>query len=202
MDSEPLLRFKSHIEGRNSDVAVFADRLEWDQPKGWGSTKGKAIAGAATLGASFLVTGVRGRRSTGSEIIPIKSISSITTQRDGIRFSKVRVICSGNTIDFRVSHEDADRVKALITSLILGDRPVAPPSTSSGQADWPTGPPSSRSTWPQTAPPQSAAAPPPSPVAPPASTSVADELRKLAELRDAGVLSDEEFASQKAKLLG
>lgn len=32
--------------------------------------------------------------------------------------------------------------------------------------------------------------------------SVADELEKLARLRDSGVLSDEEFASQKAKLLG
>jgi hypothetical protein len=32
--------------------------------------------------------------------------------------------------------------------------------------------------------------------------SVADELAKLAQLRDAGVLSPEEFATQKAKLLG
>lgn len=31
---------------------------------------------------------------------------------------------------------------------------------------------------------------------------VADELRKLAELRDAGVLTDAEFAAQKARLLG
>jgi hypothetical protein len=32
--------------------------------------------------------------------------------------------------------------------------------------------------------------------------SVADELAKLAQLRDSDVLSDEEFAAQKAKLLG
>lgn len=32
--------------------------------------------------------------------------------------------------------------------------------------------------------------------------SVADELRKLGELRDSGVLSDAEFAQQKARLLG
>jgi hypothetical protein len=31
---------------------------------------------------------------------------------------------------------------------------------------------------------------------------IADELKKLAELRDAGVLTDDEFASQKARLLG
>lgn len=33
-------------------------------------------------------------------------------------------------------------------------------------------------------------------------SSVADELRKLAELRDAGVLTDAEFAAQKARVLG
>jgi hypothetical protein len=31
---------------------------------------------------------------------------------------------------------------------------------------------------------------------------LADQLRKLATLRDEGILSDEEFAAQKAKLLG
>jgi hypothetical protein len=31
---------------------------------------------------------------------------------------------------------------------------------------------------------------------------VADELRKPGELRDSGLLTDEEFAAQKAKLLG
>ena len=31
---------------------------------------------------------------------------------------------------------------------------------------------------------------------------LADQLRKLADLRDAGVLTDEEFSSQKARLLG
>jgi hypothetical protein len=32
--------------------------------------------------------------------------------------------------------------------------------------------------------------------------SIADELTKLAGLRDSGVLTDEEFAALKAKLLG
>jgi Short C-terminal domain len=35
-----------------------------------------------------------------------------------------------------------------------------------------------------------------------ASASVADELGKLVQLRDSGALTDEEFAAQKAKLLG
>jgi len=37
---------------------------------------------------------------------------------------------------------------------------------------------------------------------PAAAISVADELAKLAQLRDSGVLTEAEFATQKAKLLG
>ena len=52
-----------------------------------------------------------------------------------------------------------------------------------------------------------AAPAPPAPPAPPAAPAgppvdMADQLRKLATLRDEGILSEEEFAAQKAKLLG
>lgn len=50
-----------------------------------------------------------------------------------------------------------------------------------------------------------AAAPAPVQAAPAASSgpvSIADELKKLGELKEAGLLTDEEFAAQKAKLLG
>jgi Short C-terminal domain len=47
------------------------------------------------------------------------------------------------------------------------------------------------------APPPQAAAPPPAPAADPI-----EQLTKLGELRDKGVLTEEEFAAQKAKLLG
>lgn len=52
-----------------------------------------------------------------------------------------------------------------------------------------------------------AAAPAPAPVAAapapaaPATTDVVAQLRSLAELRDQGILTEEEFAAQKAKLL-
>jgi hypothetical protein len=52
--------------------------------------------------------------------------------------------------------------------------------------------------------PNEAATPPPSPPTASAvasSASVADELAKLAALRDQGVLSEEEFLAQKARLL-
>jgi hypothetical protein len=46
-------------------------------------------------------------------------------------------------------------------------------------------------------PPQAAPAP-----APPAQLDMVEQLKKLGELRDAGILTEEEFAAQKAKLLG
>lgn len=58
------------------------------------------------------------------------------------------------------------------------------------------------------APPQQQYAPPPEPQyapEPPAALSQEDligQLKQLGELRDAGILTEEEFAAQKAKLLG
>jgi hypothetical protein len=49
--------------------------------------------------------------------------------------------------------------------------------------------------------PAAAAPAPAAAAAPAAAVDVADQLRKLAELRDQGVLTEEEFAAQKAKLL-
>jgi hypothetical protein len=51
------------------------------------------------------------------------------------------------------------------------------------------------------APPPAPAPAPPAPAAPSESDVIA-ELKQLGELRDSGVLTDEEFAAQKAKILG
>jgi hypothetical protein len=48
--------------------------------------------------------------------------------------------------------------------------------------------------------PQYAAPPPPAPA--PASALPVEQLKELAGLRDQGILTEEEFAAQKAKLLG
>ena len=50
---------------------------------------------------------------------------------------------------------------------------------------------------------QVAPPPPPAPAAAPApTTDVVSQLKSLAELRDQGILTEEEFAAQKAKILG
>ena len=51
-------------------------------------------------------------------------------------------------------------------------------------------------------PPQAAPAPPPAAPAAPAAESTIDQLKELGELKSQGVITEEEFAAQKAKLLG
>ncbi len=51
-------------------------------------------------------------------------------------------------------------------------------------------------------PPQEYAAPPPPPPAAPAEDTTLDQLKQLGDLHTSGVLTDEEFAAQKAKILG
>jgi hypothetical protein len=54
----------------------------------------------------------------------------------------------------------------------------------------------------QEAPPQEDAAPPPPPPAPaPAEESRVDKLKDLADLKQQGVLTEEEFAAEKARIL-
>ncbi len=43
--------------------------------------------------------------------------------------------------------------------------------------------------------------PPPPPPTPPAPASTIDQLKELAELRQQGILTDDEFAAQKARVL-
>jgi hypothetical protein len=169
MTDEPLYRFTSHILGKNAKVAIYLDRIEWELARG--VSGGKVTAGVLTAGLSVLATGVRNRKA-GTEMIPVKSMTSVTTQRDGMLNSKVSVITAGNTVDFRVSHAEAKIVKDTLTDLMLGKHPSV-----------------------QTAPePTRAAA-----AAAPADHTA--QLQQLAALRDSGILTDEEFAAKKAEIL-
>jgi hypothetical protein len=167
--AEPLLTFKSHIEGRNADVAIYSDRVEWAKAH-W--SLGKIAMGIVTGGTSMLVTGTQGAKDF--EVIPVKAISSVRSQRDGLLYSKVSVICSDNTIDFRVSHSDKPSIQSLLTSLILGNHP------SQAQPFQNAVPLPSRSDTP---------------------IDIPEQLKKLGALKDAGVLTDAEFQAKKTELL-
>ncbi|MET9353677.1 SHOCT domain-containing protein [Streptomyces sp. NPDC006617] len=174
MSSDALMTFKSHIEGKNADVTIYPDRVEWARS---GMSAKKLTAGFLTGGASLLATGVRSSKA-GTEMIPVKSISSVVTKRDGLLYTKVVVVASGNTIDFRVPHDSAPAVKALLTDLVLGRVPAP------GQA-------------------APSVAPHPVPAAATSSqvSTPVEQLRQLAELRDAGILSEEEFVTKKTEIL-
>lgn len=174
MEAQPLYTFTSHIAGKNAKVSIYEDRIEWAVARG--ISGGKVTAGFLTAGLSVLATGVKNGKA-GTEMIPVKSMTSITTKRDGLMNSKVSIITSGNTVDFRVSHSEATVVKDTLTKLMIGEKPapVAAPA---------------------------AAAPVAAPPAPPApQVDITAQLQQLASLRDAGILTEEEFTTKKAELL-
>jgi hypothetical protein len=160
----PLYSFTSHISGKNAKVSIYPDRIEWERPRG--ISGGKITAGVLTGGLSVLATGVKNGK-TGSEMIPVKNISSVATKRDGMLNTIVSVITSGNTIDFRVSHAEAKQIRETLNQLILGG----------GAA-------------PTAAAPVAAAGP-----------DITAQLTQLADLRDKGILTNEEFDTKKAELL-
>lgn len=172
MKESPLYTFTSHIKGGNAKVSIYPDRIDWIKPRG--VSGGKATAGVLTYGLSLLATGVRKKSNSGAEMIPVKSISSVVTSREGIRYDKVSVITTGNTVDFRVSHSDAAKVKEILNQLIRG----AHPAQQSGQSR-------------------------PVSQVPPSSSQgdVMEQLAKLGELKAAGILTEEEFQSKKTELL-
>ena len=103
-----LMTFTSHIAGKNATVEIHEDRIEWER-------QGKVSALKLATGAA-LVTGARKGGST--EMIPIRHITSVTTRKDGLRNHAVSIATAGNTIDMRVSKDEADQIKATISRLM------------------------------------------------------------------------------------
>jgi hypothetical protein len=106
---------------------------------------------------------------------PVTSISSISTS--GTLLGKLTVHASGNIV--QIEQLDKGRMNALAKAL------REPQSPAGGNAPSPA-----------TAAPAAVAAP-----APAVKEDPLEQLKKLGELHDAGVLTDEEFATKKAELL-
>lgn len=114
--SAPLHTFTSHTSGKNARVSIYPDRLEWELARG--VSGGKITAGIMTAGLSLLATGVKNGK-TGSEMIPIRQITSVLTKRDGVLNTIVSVVTAGNVVDFRVSHAEAKVVRDTLNRLML-----------------------------------------------------------------------------------
>lgn len=96
METTPLKTYKSRIEGKNADVAIYRDRVEWS------------------------VTKAGRKRTHSAEMMPLKAVSSVTSKKDGLAFTKVVLVASGNTVEIRLSHAQADEAKGLLQRLMLG----------------------------------------------------------------------------------
>lgn len=106
---QPLMKFDSHVAGKNAQVALYPDRVEWSK-SGWMGTAGKVALGAATMGASLLATGVRG--SGGENMILVRSISSVTSKKSGLMKTEVEVHTPAGVVSFRCSGSEAQEFKA------------------------------------------------------------------------------------------
>jgi hypothetical protein len=175
----PILEFTSHVQGKNAKVRVFVDRVEWERGKS--VSAGKITAGLMTGGLSLAATGVRTRKGAGTEVILLRSVTSVTSRRDSLLNDAVSVITSGNTIDFRVSKGEGEQITRVLLDLVAGRHPAQT------QAHAPAG--GSAPQYPST---------PPNP----ATSDVGEKLQQLASLHAQGVLTDAEFAAAKSKALG
>lgn len=180
---DPIMQFKSHIHGKNADVRIYPDRVEWTR-KGWLGAGSKAALGFMTMGASLLATGIR--RSEDGEIIPLNAITHIGKRRGKGLNTEVVLTTSGGDLAMRVYHGDADLIIATIHQ-IQRDGYTLPSASQMPMAPTPT--------------PVTMAPPASAPTPQPARPDLTEQLTKLGQLRDAGILTEEEFATKKADLL-
>jgi hypothetical protein len=69
---------------------------------------------STSFGASVL-KGMSNIGKSDSEVIPVKAISSVVVERVGLRWQKVKVVCLGNTMEFRCRRDEAEQAKRVIT---------------------------------------------------------------------------------------
>jgi Short C-terminal domain len=136
----------SHESGRNALVTLYRDRIE-------------RVKERSRLSMSSA--------KQDTEVTPIRSVSSVQAKKDGFTFTKVTVYASGNNIEFKFRHDDAQKFKDAVMELILpaSVQPVAPTPDA------------------------------------PAASDHAEQIKKLGDLRGAGLLTPEEFEAKKAEIL-
>jgi hypothetical protein len=126
----------------------------------------------AVTGVGKGAYGVGGKRKQGTEVIPIKAVTSVTTHRDGLINTIVSIATAAGAIKMRVHHDEAERAKKILTDLIL--QPSQQTVNVQFRAAQATSQPA---------------------------TPAMDAGAQLGQLRDAGVLTEDEFNTKKAELL-
>lgn len=88
----------SHESGRNAVVCLYRNRIE--------RVKQRSRASLSKAHQDV-------------EVTPMKSVTSVRAQKDGMLRTKVTVYASANAIDFRFEHNEAHAFKDAIMALIL-----------------------------------------------------------------------------------
>lgn len=104
----PLLKFVGHVNGREAEVAVHEDRVEWH-----------AIAPEAPEGEQL--TGRRAARRARNEsgCLVLSSVSSVTVWRATAARAVVGVTATDNAHEFRIAHEHATALADELTRGML-----------------------------------------------------------------------------------
>jgi hypothetical protein len=171
-EPQAIFEVMASNEGKNARVRLLPDRLEWEKTRGISAAK--VLAGIPTLGASWLATGIRGN-SAAFDMLPLSAITSLSLRKDGLNHQMVVVQTAGGAIEFRVSrYNAADFRLAVINQMQVS---AATPTKVEVQSSTPVGQPA------------------------PPTFDLADQIQKLASLRDAGILTEEEFQLKKSQLL-
>ncbi len=101
--AEPLLTFRGLVDGVMADVTILPDRLEWE-----------------------LRPGLFMRQVRETKVVPLRIVSAVTTMRESMWFSRVRLNATGQVLEFQVGHDLAATIKAVVVPLIIGGAPAAP----------------------------------------------------------------------------
>ena len=114
-----LLHTKSRISGKNADVHIYSNRIEWaHEPRGMGWNITALVLPLFTAFISLIW--IRPQFKTrATEMIPASKITSIQTEKDGPINTKVTVVTSGNTVEFRTGHDKAAAIKSILTGLAV-----------------------------------------------------------------------------------
>ncbi len=133
---------------------------------------GKVTAGILTYGLSLAATGVKSGKEA-FESTPLSHITNVTIARVGFDRQVELHTASGEAITFRLDKATAEEFRQAVVGAMQALHTPSP-------------------VYVQTAEPSAPVAPQP---------DLADQLQKLASLRDAGILTEEEFSAKKGDLL-
>lgn len=84
---------------------------------------GRIKVGTVTVYADRIETATKkvamNKRHAAGAVLPLRSVSSVSQERDGIAFQKVTFHASGGGLSVKVKHQDAGELVAVVNRLML-----------------------------------------------------------------------------------